>query len=108
MSPTLSSPVSSPVPSPVPSPVSAAAGPAVADLRARIDAIDAELVALVEERCRVSGEIQQARMAAGGPRVVHAREAAIVAHWRGRLGAPGGRIALALLELGRGRVRPGD
>jgi len=71
--------------------------------RARIDALDTQIIALVEERCRVSADIQRARMSAGGPRVVHAREAEVVAQWRGRLGAPGGRIALALLELGRGR-----
>jgi len=90
------------------SPTTTPAAAPVDDLRSRIDAIDAELVSLVEERCRISAAIQQTRMAAGGPRVVHAREAEIVAHWRARLGAPGGRIALALLELGRGRVRPGD
>lgn len=75
----------------------------VARRRARIDALDAQIIALVEQRCAVSADIQRARMTAGGPRVVHAREAEVVAQWRGRLGAPGGRIALALLELGRGR-----
>jgi len=74
-------------------------------LRERIDALDGQLLALVEERCRVSAQIQQARMATGGPRVVHAREAEVLARWRDRLGTPGGRVALALLELGRGPVR---
>lgn len=80
--------------------------PDVAALRARIDELDAQLVALVEERCRISAQIQAARMASGGPRVVHAREAEVIAQWRARLGPPGGRLALALLELGRGRAAP--
>lgn len=74
------------------------------DLRAEIDALDAELVALVERRREVSRRIQAERIAAGGPRIVHAREADVVGRWRTSLGAPGGRIALALLELSRGPV----
>lgn len=72
--------------------------------RARIDEIDDALVALVQERLAVSRDIQRARMAAGGPQVVHAREGLVVDRWREALGAPGSRIALALLELSRGRV----
>jgi len=75
---------------------------AVAVGRARIDAIDAELLDLVRQRLVVSRTIQQARMAAGGPQVVHAREGEVVDRWRTALGAPGSRIALALLELSRG------
>jgi len=76
----------------------------VDDLRLQIDALDAQLVELVERRREVSRRIQADRLAAGGPRIVHAREADVVGRWRERLGAPGGRIALALLELGRGPV----
>jgi chorismate mutase len=76
----------------------------VADQRSEIDALDAQLVALIRQRLAVSAEIQHARLAAGGPRVVHAREAEVVAHWRAELGSPGSRIALALLELSRGSV----
>jgi chorismate mutase len=71
--------------------------------RARIDEIDAEIVRLVQERTRVSGQVQRARQSAGGPRVAHARENEVVGRWRAALGRPGGAIALALLELGRGR-----
>jgi chorismate mutase len=70
--------------------------------RARIDELDTALVALVRERVEVSRAIQQARMATGGPQVVNAREGEVVDRWRTALGAPGGRIALALLELSRG------
>jgi chorismate mutase len=51
----------------------------------------------------VSEQVQQARQADGGPRVAHARENEVVGRWRTALGRPGGAIALALLELGRGR-----
>ena len=70
--------------------------------RARIDQIDAELVRLVRERTAVSEQIQRARQATGGPRIVHARENEVVRRWRDALGRPGAAIAMALLELGRG------
>lgn len=76
----------------------------IVDRRAEIDALDAQLVALIARRVAVSREIQHARMAGGGPKVVHAREAEVVARWRVELGPSGSRIALALLELSRGSV----
>ena len=76
----------------------------IPDQRAEIDALDAHLVALIQQRARISREIQRARQAAGGPKVVHAREAEVVARWREELGPPGSRIALALLEISRGSV----
>lgn len=72
--------------------------------RARIDEIDAEIVRLVQERTEVSRQIQAARALTGGPRVVHARENEVVGRWRAGLGRPGAAIAMALLELGRGRA----
>jgi chorismate mutase len=72
------------------------------DLRSEIDALDAELVALITRRLEVSRLIQEERIASGGPRIVHTREAEVVGRWRSSLGVPGGRIALALLELSRG------
>ena len=75
----------------------------IASGRARIDEIDADIVALISERTAVSEQIQRLRQADGGPRVVHARENEVVGRWRGALGRPGATIALALLELGRGR-----
>ena len=70
--------------------------------RERIDELDAQLVALIAERAAVSAQVQQARRAAGGPRIVQSRENEVVGRWRDALGRPGGTIALALLELGRG------
>ena len=70
--------------------------------RERIDALDAELVRLVAERAALSAQVQQARRAAGGPRIVQSRENEVVGRWHAALGRPGSAIALALLELGRG------
>ena len=78
------------------------ASPDLADLRARIDALDADLLRLVRERSEVSARIGAARRASGGPRIVHARENEVVGRWRSELGRPGAAIAMALLELGRG------
>ena len=72
------------------------------DLRTRIDDLDAEILRLVRERSDVSARIGAQRRAAGGPRIVHARENEVVRRWRDALGRPGAAIALALLELGRG------
>jgi chorismate mutase len=72
--------------------------------RARIDQIDAAIAELVHERTAVSRRIQATRLAAGGPRVVSAREVEVVGRWRNELGGPGRAIAMALLELGRGRA----
>ncbi len=75
---------------------------AVAAGRERIDRLDAELVRLIAERAAVSAEVQAARRAAGGPRIVQSRENEVVRRWHDALGRPGSAIALALLELGRG------
>ena len=75
---------------------------AVAAGRERIDQLDAELVRLIAERAAVSAEVQAARRAAGGPRIVQSRENEVVGRWHEALGRPGSTIALALLELGRG------
>lgn len=84
------------------SPVTTEASDPVAAGRARIDALDAELVRLIAERAALSAQVQSARRASGGPRIVQSRENEVVGRWRDALGRPGGTIALALLELGRG------
>jgi chorismate mutase len=70
--------------------------------RTRIDEIDAALVALISERVAVSRQIQRARVASGGPRVVTSRERELVQRWHAALGEAGGGIALRLLDLSRG------
>jgi chorismate mutase len=72
--------------------------------RERIDALDAELIALIERRVAVSGEIQASRLAEGGRRLDLRRETEVIGRYTRALGRPGTTVAMALLELGRGRV----
>ncbi|MGH3797598.1 MAG: chorismate mutase [Pseudonocardiaceae bacterium] len=72
-------------------------------LRSEIDYLDAEILRLVQRRTAVSKAIGSARMAAGGPRVVHGREMAVLDRYR-ELGVEGRELAMLLLRLGRGRL----
>jgi chorismate mutase len=71
------------------------------ELRKEIDWLDAEILRLVKRRAEVSRTIGAARMAAGGPRIVYNREIDVLARYRD-LGVEGRKLAMALLELGRG------
>jgi chorismate mutase len=73
----------------------------LATLRAEIDYLDAEILRLVQRRTAVSQVIGNARRAAGGPRVVHGREMAVLNRYR-ELGKEGHELAMLLLRLGRG------
>ncbi len=73
----------------------------IAELRKEIDWLDAEILRLVKRRIEVSRTIGAARMAAGGPRIVYNREIDVLARYR-ELGTEGRRLAMALLNLGRG------
>lgn len=73
------------------------------DLRQEIDWLDAEILRLIKRRAEVSRTIGAARMAAGGPRIVYNREMDVLARYR-ELGPEGRQLALALLNLGRGRL----
>ena len=72
--------------------------------RERIDAIDTELIELIRRRVAVSAEIQAARIADGGRRLDLSRETEIIGRYKRSLGRPGTAVAMALLELGRGRA----
>jgi chorismate mutase len=72
--------------------------------RERIDALDAQIAELVQRRIEVSRQIQASRIADGGRRVDLRRETEIIARYCAALGRPGTAIAMALLELGRGRA----
>ena len=78
-------------------------GTDIATGRARLDAIDEQIRALVLARRDVSQQVQQLRRAAGGPRIEHARENEILARYSAALGRPGVSLALAVLELCRGQ-----
>ena len=75
----------------------------LAALRTEIDYLDAEILRLVQRRTAVSQAIGNARRAAGGPRVVHGREMAVLNRYR-ELGDEGPELAMLLLRLGRGRL----
>lgn len=75
----------------------------LAALRTEIDELDTEILRLVQRRTAVSKAIGTARMAAGGPRVVHGREMAVLERYR-ELGPEGRELAMLLLRLGRGRL----
>lgn len=72
-------------------------------LRAEIDELDEQILALVQRRTAASQAIGAARVASGGPRIVYNREIAVLARFR-ELGAEGRELAMLLLRLGRGRL----
>jgi chorismate mutase len=72
--------------------------------RAQIDDLDARILALIAERVSTAADIQAARIAEGGRRLDLKRETEIIARYRTALGRPGVTVAMAVLELCRGRV----
>ncbi|MFE9920263.1 chorismate mutase [Streptomyces sp. NPDC005774] len=72
--------------------------------RERIDALDARIIGLVQERMAVSAVIQRERITSGGRRVNLSREMEILGHYRDALGKPGTALAMTLLELCRGKI----
>ena len=83
--------------------LSPASAEEIPSLREEIDAIDAELLRLVQRRTEISRRIGLARMAAGGPRIVYNREMQVLARFRD-LGVEGRELGMLLLRLGRGRL----
>jgi chorismate mutase len=73
------------------------------NLRQEIDRLDAEILAAIKRRTEVSRTIGKARMASGGPRLVHNREMAVLKRFS-ELGPEGKDLAMLLLRLGRGRL----
>lgn len=67
-----------------------------------IDDIDTRLLGLLAERRAVSTQIQALRVEAGGSRVEHSRENAIIRRWVEALGDGGAELALAVLGHCRG------
>jgi chorismate mutase len=77
---------------------------AIAEKRQRIDALDTRIIDLVRERMAVSADIQRERIGSGGRRVSLSREMQVLTHYSARLGKPGTRLAMTLLELCRGKA----
>ena len=78
------------------------AADAIRAMRQRIDEIDQALIALWQERARLSQQVGQTRLASGGTRLVLSREREILDRFRTPLGADGTQLALLLLRAGRG------
>lgn len=76
----------------------------IAEMRARIDEIDQILIELWRERATISHEVGVTRVAAGGTRLVLAREQEILSRFREELGADGTQLAMLILRAGRGRL----
>ncbi|WP_161926355.1 chorismate mutase [Gordonia crocea] len=70
-------------------------------LRGEIDRLDAIILAAIKRRSAVSKKIGAARMASGGPRLVHSREVKVLDRFAD-LGQEGHTLAMLLLRLGRG------
>ncbi|WP_029137993.1 chorismate mutase [Nakamurella lactea] len=73
------------------------------ELRVEIDAIDAELVRLIQRRTAISNAIGAARKAIGGPRIVYSREMKVLERFQD-LGPAGTDLGMLLLSLGRGNL----
>ena len=71
-------------------------------MRARIDEIDAQLIALWQERAAISQQVGRTRVASGGTRLVLSREREIMDRFRAQLGPDGTQLALLILRAGRG------
>jgi chorismate mutase len=82
----------------------AAADEHIGQLRHRLDEIDQQLIELWRERAAISHEVGATRVAAGGTRLVLARENAILNRFREALGPDGAQLALLLLRAGRGKL----
>lgn len=76
----------------------------IASLRSRIDEIDQTIIDLWLERAAISHEVGVTRVAAGGTRLVLAREQEILNRFREALGADGTQLAMLILRAGRGKL----
>ena len=76
----------------------------ILNLRARIDEIDAALIALWKERAEISQTVGATRVASGGTRLVLSREREILDRFRAELGADGTALGLLILRAGRGAL----
>jgi len=74
----------------------------IAGLRERIDAIDAAIIELWQERAGLSQQVGATRVAAGGTRLVLSREREILDRFRAALGSDGTQLGLLILRAGRG------
>lgn len=75
----------------------------IAEMRVEIDAIDAELVRLIQRRTELSRAIGAVRASEGGPRIVYSREMKVLDRFSA-LGSAGTDLGMLLLSMGRGKL----
>ena len=76
----------------------------IGELRADIDACDAEIIELVQKRLAISQQIGALRSASGGTRLNLSREQQVLDRFRTALGPDGAALGMLLLRQGRGRL----
>ena len=76
----------------------------IGELRAEIDACDAEIIELVQKRLAISQQIGALRSASGGTRLNLSREQQVLDRFRAALGPDGAALGMLLLRQGRGRL----
>jgi chorismate mutase len=96
--------MSSLAPSPAPVAVTGADVERIGELRADIDACDAEIIELVRKRLAISQQIGALRSASGGTRLNLSREKQVLDRFRAALGPDGAALGMLLLRQGRGRL----
>lgn len=74
----------------------------IAELRARIDALDTDIVRLISERAALSAQVQATRIASSGLRLELGRERDVIGNYHRALGTSGTAIADAVLRACRG------
>ena len=70
--------------------------------RAAIDALDEQVIGLLQQRMTLAQRIQERRLDDGGSRVAADRERDVVQRYAQALGDDGERLAAVLLEISRG------
>ena len=90
--------------SPAPVAVSGSDVERIGELRADIDACDAEIIELVQKRLAISQQIGALRSASGGTRLNLSREQQVLDRFRTALGPDGAALGMLLLRQGRGRL----
>ena len=76
----------------------------IGQLRAQIDACDADIIELVQRRLAISREIGALRTATGGTRLSLSREQQVLSRFSSALGPDGAALGMMLLRQGRGRL----
>ncbi|GAA4311643.1 chorismate mutase [Klenkia terrae] len=76
----------------------------IGELRVEIDACDAEIIRLVQQRLAISKEIGSLRRESGGTRLSLSREQQVLARFQQALGPDGATLGMMLLRQGRGRL----